>query len=263
MWQRRIPFFFNEIAFLMSPTDTNKKNAEQIQKMFDGIASTYDRTNSLLSLGLHHLWNQRLVSALSPPSHPHQFLDLCTGTGEIAFAYLKQAKVPCTAYLLDFSPLMLESARKKSACIFPNPHTLSFLQADATKIPLPESCIDRVSLAYGIRNIQDPYTAVQELYRILKPGGRLGIVELTRPNNRFFALLHASYLKWVVPILGRLSSRNGTAYQYLNESISQFMSPQELVFLLQRAGFVRVQSTPLTKGIATLVIASKEEHICS
>ena len=247
----------------MSKIDIGQKKAEQIKKMFDNIASTYDRTNSLLSLGLHRLWNQKLVFSLAPPSHPHQFLDVCTGTGEIAFAYLKQFTVPCQAYLLDFSELMLESAQKKSAFFSPTPHTLSFVQADATKIPLPKNCVDRASLAYGIRNIQDPCLAVQEIYRVLKPGGRLGILELTRPTNWFFAALHASYLRWVVPTLGRLSSKNSTAYQYLNESISHFMSPQELVFLLQGAGFVDVQFKPLTRGISTLVIASKDASICS
>lgn len=247
----------------MSMEEIHLQKAKQIQKMFDSIASTYDRTNRFLSFGLHHLWNQKLVFSLAPPSHPHQFLDVCTGTGEIAFAYLKQWKIPCQAYLLDFSALMLESAQKKSACFAPIPHTLSFIQADATKIPLPKNCIDRASLAYGIRNIQDPFLAIQEIYRVLKPGGRLGILELTRPTNWFFAALHASYLRWVVPPLGKLSSKNSTAYQYLNESISHFMSPQELVFLLQKAGFVDVQSKPLTRGIATLVIASKEANICS
>lgn len=247
----------------MSTADIRQKKAEQIQKMFDNIAATYDRTNSWLSFGLHHLWNQKLVCSLAPPSHPHQFLDICAGTGEIAFAYLKQVKTPCRAHLLDFSELMLESARKKSACFAPTPHTLSFIQADATKIPLPNDWIDRVSLAYGIRNIQDPFLAVQEIYRVLKPGGRLGILELTRPTNWFFAALHASYLRWVVPALGKLSSKNSTAYQYLNESISHFMSPQELVFLLKKAGFVDVQSKPFTRGIATLVIASKDASICS
>mgnify|MGYP003544973043 CR=1 FL=1 len=237
----------------------SEKKAEQIQKMFDNIASTYDRTNRYLSLGLHHFWNQKLVDALQAPSHSHHFLDLCTGTGEIAFSYLKQLSVSCKCYLLDFSAHMLDCAQKKISSLVHTPHSLSFLQADAKSIPLPDYCVDRISLAYGIRNIQEPYIALQEMYRVLKPGGRVAILELTRPQNSVLAALHTGYLKWIVPILGWLSSNNHSAYRYLNESVAHFMSPQEFVFLLQKVGFVHIQSIPLTKGIATLVIASKDE----
>ncbi|NGX54766.1 MAG: Demethylmenaquinone methyltransferase [Chlamydiae bacterium] len=216
--------------------------------LFGTIAPQYDRANAILSFGLHQRWNRALINQMQG----EHILDLCAGTGEIAFGYLKkypQAKVT----LLDFSPEMLEIAQKKGVEL---KERFEVICGDAQEIPLPDSSIDGVTIAYGIRNVQNPEKCFAEVRRVLRPGGLFGILELTRPSNPLLRIGHWAYLHTLLPILGKCIAHNHDAYRYLSQSIGSFLAPSELMEKLKKNDFEKIEKRPLTGGIATLLLAS-------
>lgn len=235
----------------------NKNNPETISAMFDSIAKNYDRTNAVLSLNMHERWNSTLINQVLIPAKPKVILDLCCGTGAITFKYLRRLSDPVKAYLLDFSEGMLECAKERASSLPLKTHDLNYLKADAQDIPLINESIDCVTMAYGIRNIKDPKKCIKEIYRVLIPGGCVGILELTQPKNPLMRLGHTLYLRIFLPILGKLFTSNKEAYQYLCKSISTFIPPEELKAIMTTAGFHHVESKSLLGGIATLLIGKK------
>lgn len=235
----------------------NKDNPESLQQMFGSIAQQYDKTNAILSFQMHRLWNKKLIWAVMKNQNPSTYLDLCCGTGEIAFKYLNKRSLPCKAYLLDFCPEMLYCAKERANHLNLQPHTLTYLQADAQKIPLAEESIESVTLAYGIRNIPHPQQCFNEIYRVLNTGGTVGILELTQPTQPLIKAGHKLYLKTILPIMGQLVTSNRKAYEYLCNSIRSFISPQELESMLKIAGFKQTSVITLMGGIATILVAKK------
>lgn len=235
----------------------NKDNPQSLQQMFGSIAQQYDKTNAILSFQMHKLWNKKLIRTAMEKQHPSTYLDLCCGTGEIAFKYLKRCHLPCKAYLLDFCPEMLCCAKERANHLNLQPHTLTYLQADAQKIPLAEESIESATLAYGIRNIPHPQQCFNEIYRVLNTGGTVGILELTQPTQPFIKAGHKLYLKTILPIMGQLVTSNREAYEYLCNSIHSFISPQELESMLKLAGFKQTSMISLMGGIATILVAKK------
>ncbi|MBS4169221.1 bifunctional demethylmenaquinone methyltransferase/2-methoxy-6-polyprenyl-1,4-benzoquinol methylase UbiE [Parachlamydia sp. AcF125] len=234
-----------------------KDNPTSIQKMFGSIAQNYDKTNAILSFQMHKKWNQELVRHVRRDDESEVFLDLCCGTGDIAFTYLAQSKKMRKVYLLDFCQEMLECAKEKSLQKGFERYPISYLQADAKKIPLEAKTVSLATLAYGIRNIQNPQECFREVYRVLVPGGRFGILELTRPQNRLLRFGHQIYLKTILPLLGKWLTNNKAAYQYLCSSIHTFVPPSEISRMLQEEGFQQITLTPLFGGVATLFICQK------
>lgn len=235
----------------------NKNDPKTIQTMFNSIAERYDLTNSVLSMQMHKRWNHTLVSSLMDSSS-HTVVDLCCGTGDIAFDYLKTTTSPCEIYLVDFCSNMLACAKEKShKLLFPPAHQLQFLEADVQVLPFENELADRATMAYGIRNVKNPEKAIQEVHRILKPGGRFGILELTRPTNRFLRLGHQLYLQVVLPLLGKFLTNNKEAYSYLQGSIDSFIAPADLEQLFIKNGFIHTRRISLSGGIATIIIGEK------
>jgi demethylmenaquinone methyltransferase/2-methoxy-6-polyprenyl-1,4-benzoquinol methylase len=228
-----------------------------IQSMFNSIANRYDLANSILSLSLHKRWNHTLVRHICRNTSPRVLVDLCSGTGDIAFNYLRSANAPCQAYLVDFSSEMLAHAQRKANQLNLHSHQLSFIEADVQHLPLPNEMADCVTIAYGIRNVQNPALCMQEVFRMLKPGGCFGILELTRPRSSLMRWGHQIYLRTLLPILGKWLTDNAQAYQYLCRSIETFIAPHELQNLLKANGFVNTQSHSLVGGIATILIGYK------
>lgn len=235
-----------------------KKDPESICQMFSDIAARYDCINTILSFSLHKIWNRKLIKYTLHQARIHQYLDLCCGTGEIALEYLKYVELPCSAYLLDFCPDMLEIAQKKaSKWSLDKSHNIYYIQENAENIPLCEQSVDAITIAYGLRNIKNPQNCAKEMLRVLKPGGCLGILELTRPKNPGIAFFHALYLRYLLPFLGKLFAHNASAYQYLSKSIEAFISPSKLKYMLLETGFRKTRTISLSGGIATIIIAEK------
>lgn len=238
-------------------TSYNKNDPKSIQKMFGSIAKQYDRTNAILSLQMHKYWNQQLIELTLSKKAPRVYLDLCCGTGEISLNYLKNCSSRCDAYLLDFCPEMLAYAQERAEKLNSHNNKISYLQADAQEIPLTKESVDCITMAYGIRNILNPNKCFAEIYRVLKDGGNVGILELTQPKNSILKAGHTLYLNTVIPLMGKLITSNHDAYQYLCNSIKSFVQPQDLEKMLKAAGFKNTLVKPIMGGIATILIAQK------
>lgn len=235
----------------------NKNDPETIQKMFNSIARQYDKTNAILSFRMHNLWNRTLIKKAIIPAKPEILLDLCCGTGAIAFEYLKKTQDPLKVYMLDFSEGMLEYAKLQAKKHHLDHHDIHYLQADAQVIPLLGNSVNCATIAYGIRNIKDPALCIKDVYRVLKPGGIFGILELTQPKHPFLSSTHSFYLKNLLPILGRMATSNKEAYRYLCNSIHSFIPPEHLQQIMERNGFLNIRQHSLFGGIATVLVGSK------
>ncbi len=230
------------------------KDPEVIQSMFGKIAKHYDFTNGVLSFQLHKYWNRKLTRSIQADDI---LLDICSGTGEIAYRWLDEQKAPKKAIFIDFSEEMLEGQNATRLPHLIKGHQLQFIQADATFLPIGTESVDAVSIAYGIRNVQKPEACFKEAFRVLKANGSLSILELTAPKNRLLRFFHNIYLQKFLPLLGGILTKEKDAYAYLAKSVQTFTKPDELKALLLNSGFRKVTIRPLTGGIATLIEAQK------
>jgi demethylmenaquinone methyltransferase / 2-methoxy-6-polyprenyl-1,4-benzoquinol methylase len=235
----------------------NKNDPKTIQSMFDSIANSYDLTNGILSFQMHRLWNRQLIHALLKEPHSKTILDLCSGTGEIALGYLERCPIPQQAILVDFCAGMLRCAQQKAKKKKLQSHTIEYVQADVQVLPLSDHIFDKAMIAYGIRNVKDPQRCFQEVFRVLKPEGHFGILELTNPKSALLRFGHHIYLKTILPLIGKMVTSNKDAYQYLCNSIHTFVEPTHLRELLEKEGFVQTRIIPLTGGIATMILTQK------
>ena len=235
----------------------NKNDPETIRSLFNSIAKQYDRTNAVLSFQMHKRWNQALIQEALVPANPSVFLDLCCGTGAIAFEYLKSARHPKKAYMLDFSEGMLEHARYRAKELAIVHHEITYLQADAQHIPMMTESVECATIAYGIRNVKHPSKCIQEVYRVLAAGGSFGILELTQPTNPLLRFGHRFYLRTMLPLIGKLLTSNRDAYRYLCNSINTFIPADELERLMRSAGFRDIHRHAFLGGIATLLVGKK------
>jgi demethylmenaquinone methyltransferase/2-methoxy-6-polyprenyl-1,4-benzoquinol methylase len=229
------------------------KEPARIAGMFDAIAPRYDLLNRLLSGGLDQRWRARAIRELA--LGPRDVLvDVCTGTADVALAALGSATPPGRAIGLDFSAEMLrfglDKVRRASV-------PLVLVQADATRLPLGDLSADAATIAFGIRNVQHPDAACRELVRVLRPGGRLAVLEFGLPRAAWFRRLYLSYAGRLLPLIGRLVSRHHSAYAYLPESVGRFPPPEIFSTMLTDAGFSSVRVVPLTLGIVYLYVAKK------
>ncbi len=221
---------------------------DAIKECFSSIAPSYDRMNSILSLAMHKKWNSELTASVQGADH---LLDLCAGTGEIAFQFLNE-NPKSDAILLDFCPEMLEIADEKGKDLRGRFKTHV---GDAQKIPYGDAVFDAVTIAYGIRNVADPLLCFREVYRVLGRGGRLSVLELTRPHG-LLRMGHAIYLSFL-PLIGKLVANRGTPYSYLAKSIQGFAAPELLMEQMSEIGFVYIEKNKLLGGVATLITATK------
>jgi len=235
----------------------NKNDPATIKTMFDSIAKQYDKTNAILSFCMHKYWNRTLINKTILPSNPEVLLDLCCGTGAIAFEYLKKTQDPRKVYMLDFSEGMLTYAKSYAKNHDIDQHEIRYLQADAQLIPLLNNSVDCATVAYGIRNVKDPALCIKDVYRVLKAGGTFGILELTKPTHPFLRYAHSLYLKHLLPQLGKVATSNKDAYRYLCDSIHTFIPPEQLKTQMQAVGFQDIKQYPLLGGIATVIVGKK------
>ncbi|MEY2847771.1 MAG: hypothetical protein RI885_436 [Actinomycetota bacterium] len=217
------------------------KHPGVVSSMFDRVAHGYDRTNALLSLGNDRLWRFATVRAVAPKKG-ELILDLAAGTGTSAVAL---ARTGATIVAADFSPVMIDVGRRRHPSI-------DFALADATDLPFPEGHFDAVTVSFGLRNVQDPKAALAEMFRVLKPGGRLVVCEFSRPPRAVFRAGYAAYMRFVMPGIVRLASSDSEAYGYLDQSIREWPDQETLSRWIRGAGFTRVAHRNLTAGVVAL-----------
>jgi demethylmenaquinone methyltransferase/2-methoxy-6-polyprenyl-1,4-benzoquinol methylase len=224
------------------------EKAGMVRAVFDSVAPRYDLMNDLMSLGIHRVWKQIFISDLQPRPHL-QLLDLAGGTGDISFGWLKRGggKV----LLTDINRSMLSVGRDRALNGgFAN--DVSLVVADAEKLPLPDRCVDRVSIAFGLRNCTDKSAVLREARRVLKPGGRFLCLEFSKVTVFALTRLYDAWSFKVLPRLGQMIANDADSYQYLAESIRTFPDQETLVGMMGEAGFSRVKVRNLSAGIAAI-----------
>jgi demethylmenaquinone methyltransferase / 2-methoxy-6-polyprenyl-1,4-benzoquinol methylase len=217
--------------------------------MFARIAGRYDFANHLLSGGIDFWWRQRLVRVVHD-ARPTAVLDLATGSGDVAFALADGLPSIVGITGMDFCQPMLDEAVKKRASS-PRWTKISFHQGDGMALPLPDQQFDAVTISFGLRNMADRHKSLSEMRRVLRPGGRLFVLEFSQPYPWFRPFYYA-YLKLILPIVAGIVTGDRSAYEYLGGSIEQFPHRKAMSAEILRAGFTSVRAIPLTLGIVAL-----------
>ena len=217
------------------------KQPDAVAGMFDEVAKHYDRTNDILSAGNAVLWRIATTKAVDPQPG-ERVLDLAAGTGTSSAAL---SKTGAQVVALDFSAGMIAEGRKRH----PN---IEFIEADAEKLPFGDNEFDAVTISFGLRNVNNPKQALSEMYRVLKPGGRVVICEFSTPPQYLLRAGYNSYLKYVMPTVSKVVGSNAEAYNYLEESIRAWPDQGLLSQWIRGAGFTRVAYRNLTAGIVAL-----------
>lgn len=238
----------------IKPYNSTDEKGKVVEEMFDNIASTYDTLNHRLSWNIDKSWRKKAIRRLAPFS-PKTILDIATGTGDFAIMSAKML-LPKTLIGADISDKMMEIGRQKVKEEGLD-GIISFQKEDCLNLTFPSNTFDAVTAAFGIRNFQDLEKGLGEMYRVLKKGGHLCIIELTTPISFPMKQLFKIYSKVVLPFYGRLISKDSSAYDYLNKTIAAFPQGEIMMNILQSAGFTKTSFTRLTFGICTMYIAEK------
>jgi demethylmenaquinone methyltransferase/2-methoxy-6-polyprenyl-1,4-benzoquinol methylase len=231
------------------------KTAARIERMFDAIAARYDLLNHLLSAGIDRRWRRLAVRSLALTGG-ERVLDLCTGTGDLALEAARARPAAREVVGVDFAAAMLRVGRDKVAR-GGLARRVTLVRGDATRIPIESSAVDAITIGFGIRNVENVPLACGEMCRVLRPGGRLAILEFGIPTMRGVRAVYRWYFNRLLPRIGRLVSRHDAAYGYLPASVAAFASPDEFVTILRQSGFGDVAAVPLTLGIVFLYTARK------
>lgn len=219
-------------------------NAKDVQLMFNKIANSYDLANHILSFGLDIYWRKVLAKKISR-DRPKSIVDLATGTGDLVCAIKRHLKTPAKITGIDFSKELLRIAKNK----FKSPE-IEFIEGDCTRLPLENMSVDCATLAFGLRNFEDRAQGLREAFRVLKPAGKLYILEFSQINS--FKFLYKVYLKYILPLLAFLITRNKSAYMYLGTSIEAFPNKENLKQEILKVGFAKVEVQALTCSIVAI-----------
>lgn len=231
--------------------------AAHVREMFERIAPRYDLLNHLLSLDVDKVWRRRVAKRFSVTLRDTnaRVLDLCCGTGDLAFALRREGPHGAEIIGSDFVPEMLVRARAKAEA---SGAKIEFVEADALSLPIGDGSFNLVSCAFGFRNLANYERGLLEILRVLKPGGAIAILEFAEPQGKMFAALYRFYFRNVLPRLGGWISGNASAYTYLPSSVSKFPSPEDLAAQFERAGFIDIRFERWTGGIVTLHTGRKD-----
>jgi demethylmenaquinone methyltransferase/2-methoxy-6-polyprenyl-1,4-benzoquinol methylase len=239
-----------DFGFRRVPLD-EKQNL--VDEVFHSVARRYDLMNDLMSGGLHRAWKSALVTAVNPPKADRDFrlLDVAGGTGDIAFRVIEAGGAGTHATIVDINGEMLavgrERAQKRGL-----DHAVTFIEANAEALPLPDNSFDAYTIAFGIRNVPRIDTALREAKRVLRPGGHFLCLEFSSVDVPALETLYDFHSFKVIPALGRAVAGDAESYRYLVESIRKFPKPQAFAAMMREAGFARVSFRPMTGGIVAL-----------
>ena len=231
------------------------KSGSRIRQMFGEIAGRYDFMNHFLSAGTDVYWRWQAVR-MAAPLNDSPILDVCTGTGDLAFAFRKKLNGVAKVFATDFTHGMLKLAEEKRS-----DRDVVFLEADTLSLPFPADRFQVVSVAFGLRNVSSTIGGLKEMTRVCKPGGKVLVLEFSLPDNRLLSHAYQWYFRNILPRLGQLLVRNRqAAYEYLPQSVSEFPCGLELTGIMEEAGLVNTSFRKMTGGIATVYLGNKPEH---
>jgi demethylmenaquinone methyltransferase / 2-methoxy-6-polyprenyl-1,4-benzoquinol methylase len=231
--------------------NTGKK--EQVARMFDNISHRYDFLNHFLSMGIDKGWRRKAVNLLKAQK-PRHILDVATGTGDFAIQALSLNPEKITG--VDISEGMLEVGRKKLRSRKLD-DKITLLSGDSENLPFEDASFDAVTVAFGVRNFENLERGLQEIYRVLRPNGRIVVLEFSRPRKFPFKQVYHFYFRFVLPKIGRVVSSDKSAYTYLPESVAAFPDGEDFVRILTTVGFNQTQCRSLTFGISSIYTGTK------
>ena len=237
---------------------TITKSRYSISKMFDSIAKHYDIVNRVQTFGLDTLWRQKLVHFF-PQDRPIRLLDLATGTADSLLQLLRlpQAHQVTDALGVDIAEKMLQIGQKKvDKSLFSSKITLK--SGDATQLDIENESFDVITMMFGIRNVDNVESALDEMYRVLNPKGRTIILEISIPNQLLIKTAYLTYFRYILPNIAGLISGQKNAYDYLNQSSEQFINPRTLCDKLRKSGFKNVKAIPIQLGMLTIYVGDKQ-----
>ncbi|MBR3496461.1 MAG: bifunctional demethylmenaquinone methyltransferase/2-methoxy-6-polyprenyl-1,4-benzoquinol methylase UbiE [Prevotella sp.] len=238
----------------ITPYGDGREKAGQVEQMFDDIAPTYDTLNHRLSWNIDKSWRKKAIRALAE-FHPQRMLDIATGTGDFAILSARLLN-PREIIGADISEGMMQVGREKVEAAKLG-HIISFKKEDCLNLSFADDSFDAVTAAFGIRNFQDLDKGLRELCRVLKKGGHLSIVELTTPVSFPIKQLFWIYSHTLLPVYGKLISKDKSAYSYLTKTIEAFPQGEQMMDIFRKAGFAESSFRRLTFGICTLYLATK------
>ena len=234
--------------------DSEKTKKGQVADMFDHIAYRYDFLNRLLSAGIDVRWRKKAIRSLKDLA-PQKMLDAATGTADVAIMSTK-ILAPVSVTGIDISEGMLQIGRKKIETAGLN-KIISLMQADSAALPFENNAFDAATVAFGVRNFQDLEKGLSEILRVLRPGGRLVVLEFSRPKNKLFKGFYNFYMKRIASPVGRMFSKNSCAYEYLDESIRKFPEGKDFTNIMEGLGFRDTSVKPLSLGICSIYCGTK------
>lgn len=227
---------------------------EQIAQMFDSISGNYDGLNRVISFGIDVKWRNKVLQLVSE-KHPKTVLDIATGTGDLALLMAKTSAEKIIG--LDISAGMLEVGKKKIAEAKLT-DKIEMILADSEAMPFAENSFDAITVAFGVRNFENLDKGLTEIHRVLKPNGIFVILETSNPTRTPFKQGYDFYTKYILPLIGKIFSKDKAAYGYLSESAAAFPFGEALNNILRKNGFIEVHAEPQTFGVATIYCASKK-----
>jgi demethylmenaquinone methyltransferase / 2-methoxy-6-polyprenyl-1,4-benzoquinol methylase len=230
---------------------TSKK--EQVATMFNSIAHRYDFLNQLLSLGIHKGWRKKSIQLLQS-QHPKTVLDIATGTADFAIEAMRLK--PEKVVGVDISSGMLELGKKKIEKLGLQ-QTIELKLADSENLPFADNTFDAITVGFGVRNFENLEKGIQDMHRVLKPGGKMIILEFSKPRTIIIKQLYTFYFKYVTPFIGKIFSKDNSAYRYLPESVKAFPDGEDFLNILKKAGQKEAKAIPLTFGIASIYSSIK------
>ncbi len=233
--------------------DSELGKKEQVAQMFDNISGSYDGLNRVISLGIDVSWRKKVVKLIGEKK-PQHILDIATGTGDLA---LMMAKLKPTKIIgLDISKGMLEVGKQKIAKVNLS-DTIEMVVGDSENIPYEDNTFDAITVSFGVRNFENLDKGLTEILRVLKPNGKFVILETSNPTKFPFKQGYKFYTNYILPIIGKLFSKDKVAYSYLSESANSFPFGVELNNILIKNGFKNVECSPVTFGVASIYTSTK------
>ena len=240
----------------VKPYKAEGSKKQQVSEMFDNIAHNYDFLNHFLSLGIDKIWRRKMIAELVE-MQPKSILDVATGTGDVAINTIKQLKINDLRIVgLDISPEMLNIGKKK-VITEGFDSRIEMMVGDSENLPFEGNKFDAITVAYGVRNFEDLNRGISEMARVLKPNGKIVVLEFSKPNVFPIKQLFNFYFAYILPFIGKISSKDNRAYSYLYESVQVFPDGNNFLNVLNNNGFKDTKCRPLAFGITSIYTGYK------